>query len=89
MLTGTTNIPVRLVKEPHNPYDSRAIAFECELEGKWHVIGYVVTDEVHDAMDQSRIVSVKFAWVNYVVDWRSGPGWRNGFVLARRKASTR
>ena len=99
-LLGGTDVPVRLVKEPLNPRDSRAIAFKCKLN-KWHTIGYVVrelTDEVHDAMNRSIIISVKFAWVNYVTDWRSGPGFFAGItiekigpwsVLARRKASTR
>ncbi len=100
-LSSGSNVPVRLVKEPLNPFDSKAIAFKCELDSKWYTIGYVVrelTEEVHDAMDRSRIVSVKFAWVNYVVHWRSGPGFFAGVtveklgqwsVLARRKASTR
>ena len=53
-LLGGTDVPVRLVKEPLNPRDSRAIAFKCKLD-KWHTIGYVVrelTDKVHDAMNR-------------------------------------
>ena len=38
------NVPVKLVHEASNPYDSRAVAFKCELGGKWYSIGYVVSE---------------------------------------------
>ncbi len=44
-------IPVSLFKEPLNPRDAQAIAFKCQLDGKWKTIGYVVSellDEVHN-----------------------------------------
>ena len=46
-------VDVRLRKEPNNPKDSRAIAFECKLISKWERIGYVVKalDSVHHEMD--------------------------------------
>lgn len=96
------NVPVKLVHEASNPYDSRAIAFKCELGGKWYTIGYVVSElleEVHAAIDSDSIVSVEFAWVRYITDWtRSGPGFFAGVAVekkgqwsdnARRAASTR
>ena len=100
-LDGCT-VPIRLVHEPLNPRDSRAIAFMCKLEGKWFTIGYVVSElleEVHAAMDSDSIISVEFAWLRYVTDWsRSGPGFFAGVTIekegewssnARRAASTR
>lgn len=47
-------VPVRVQKEPSNPVDSRAIAFECKVNDKWERIGYVVheaLDAVHEAID--------------------------------------
>lgn len=35
-------VPVRLNPEPHNVKDSKAIAFQCEFDGKWIRIGYVI-----------------------------------------------
>ena len=37
-----SHVPVKLVHEPRNPCDSRAIAFMCEVDRKWQTIGYVV-----------------------------------------------
>ena len=37
-------VPVQLSKEPDNVYDSQAIAFQCQLEGHWIRIGYVVKE---------------------------------------------
>ena len=94
-------VPVSLFKEPSNPRDSKAIAFKCQLDGKWQTIGYVISellDEVHHAMDTAKINSVEFAWISFISDWRSGPGYFSGIYiekrgqwsdLAKRKASTR
>ncbi len=94
-------MPVSLFKEPLNPRDSQAIAFKCQLDGKWKTIGYVVSellDEVHNVMDSGRIISVEFAWISFITDWRSGPAYFAGIWvekrgewsnLAKRKASTR
>ena len=35
-------VEVHLRKEPNNPVDSRAIAFDCKLTSNWERIGYVV-----------------------------------------------
>ncbi len=80
-------VPVRLQPEPHNPVDAKAIAFVCEVDGKWQRIGYVVTqvlDEVHDALQTRKIISVRFAWIKYISDWtRSGPGYFAGIYITR------
>ena len=79
-------VPVKIVPEPDNQYDSKAIAFMCELDGKWEKIRYIVRealDDVHQALIEKRIVSVKFAWVKYVVMWmRTGPGYYAGINIA-------
>ena len=70
-------MPVKVVPEPSNPYDSRAISFQCQLQQKWHTIGYVVRevcDSVHDALSSNSIVSVQFAWVKYKVVKNTGRG---------------
>ena len=54
--------------------------------------------EVHNVMDNGRIISVEFAWISFVTDWRSGPAYFAGIWvekrgewsnLAKRKAGTR
>ena len=30
------DVPVRLTPEPENPFDSRAIAFMCFMDGQWY-----------------------------------------------------
>ncbi len=81
------NIPVNLFPEKDNPYDSNAIAFKCLLDDSWHRIGYVVREAlvyVHDAMKEKKILSVKFAWVKYIVTWsRSGPGYYAGINISK------
>ena len=52
ILSGDGTVTVKLVHEPRNPCDARALAFMCELNGKFHRIGYVVRElleEVHAA----------------------------------------
>ena len=46
------NLDIMLVPEPHNPYDSKAIAFQCYHNGSWKTMGYIVREalsEMHDA----------------------------------------
>ena len=96
------DVPVMIVPEPENQFDSRAIAFKCQIKDKWHRIGYVVRealDDVHRALQEKKITNVTFAWVKYLVVWmRSGPGFYAGVnitirgewsVVVRRCASTR
>ena len=54
-------VDVRLRKEPNNPKDSHAIAFDFKLITKWERIAYVVKeclDSVHHEMDTNHINSV-------------------------------
>ena len=80
-------VPVRLNPEPHNVKDSKAIAFQCELDGKWIRIGYVIKellDKVHAALSDKKIVNVRFSWIKYITDWRrSGPGYFAGINISK------
>lgn len=76
---------MKIEPEPENQYDSKAIAFKCELDGNWHRIGYIVRecfDHVHNALAGHTIMSVRFPWVKYLVCWtRSGPGFYAGVII--------
>ena len=74
----------RIKPEPNNPYDSKAIAFECKIDGSWKVIGYIVREvlnEVHQALVAKKIVEVYIDWVKFKV-WRS-MGWYAGINITR------
>ena len=79
---SSVEVLVRLLPEPQNEYDSKAIAFQCELNGKWLRIGYVVRealDCVHLFLECNYITKIEFAWVKYMLMWtRSGPGFYAG-----------
>lgn len=50
-------VPVKIVKEPHNPVDSRAIAFMCCVDKAWERIGYIVKEalnDVHSALNDKK-----------------------------------
>lgn len=52
-------VPVKLVHEPQNPCDSRAIALKCEVDEKWQTIGYVVSElleELHASINAGSIL---------------------------------
>ncbi len=80
-------IPVRLKPEPNNVRDSKAIVFECYLEGKWFCIGYIVQellDEVHDVIKKGLIARVEFDWIKYKTNWTySGPGYFAGISITK------
>lgn len=80
--------PVRLRPEPENPFDPNAIAFDCLINNNWRHIGYVVQDvllDVHEAMSKKEILSVKFAWVKFLLCWRrSGPGFYAGVEISKQ-----
>lgn len=38
------HVDVNLFPEPSNRYDPNAVAFKCNVAGKWQVIGYVVKE---------------------------------------------
>lgn len=81
------HVPVKLCPEPSNPYNSKAIAFQCNVDGKFYRIGYVIDEivsEVHNAMDQHAILSVEFSWIRYITEWsRSGPGFFAGIAVTK------
>ena len=81
-------IDVKLVPEPKNPFDAKAIAFVTFCDGKWHRIGYVVRealDEVHSAMNDKKIVDVCFESVKYRINWvLSGPGYYAAINVAKQ-----
>lgn len=80
-------VPVRMRPEPTNIADSQAIVFECELDGKWRKIGYVVRNilnEVHAAMGANLIISACFKCIKYVTHWsHSGPGYYAGISVTK------
>ena len=86
LLQEGKEVPVKLCREPENQYDSKAIAFMCNVDGNWITIGYVVRealDCVHTVLAAEKIIYVKFAWVKYMVNWvRSGPGFYAGINVA-------
>ena len=103
LLESGIDVCVELVPEPTNPKDAKAIAFMCTFEDKKRYrIGYVVKEilnEVHSALNNNEVTSVKFGWIKYVSDWtRSGPGFFAGVKVTKighwepcviRAASTR
>lgn len=83
-----SNVPVKLEREPDNPKDSNAIAFHCYIEEDWRRIGYVVKEalaDVDDALKTNKILSVKFAWVKFLLCWsHSGPGYYAGISISKQ-----
>ena len=63
-------VPVRITPEPTIPFDAHAVSFECNVESRWKVIGYVVKElcvDVQEALLVNSILSVKFEWIKYKV----------------------
>ena len=51
---------MKIKLEPDNAVDSKEIIFQCELDGAWVTIGYVVQealDELHEALAAKKIMS--------------------------------
>ena len=85
-LRGGVVVPVRLTKEPQNPVDAQAIAFECKVDTKWDRIGYIVREALeatHEAMDRGDIMNVQFDWVKYIVQFKNR-GFYAGIKITRR-----
>lgn len=78
-------VEVRVHPESENPYDSKAISFQCYWKNSWQTIGYVVReclDQVHESLKNKRLLSVKLSWVKYLVCWsNSGPGFYAGINM--------
>lgn len=71
--------------EPLNPIDSRALAFKCFMDKKWHRIGYVVkeaVEKVHSVLQSNDLVSVGFEWIQFRIFPRN-PGWYAGINITR------
>ena len=82
-------VPVKLVPEPTKQVDSRAISFQCEINGKGNFVGYVVKelcDNVHDALSTNSIVSTEFAWIKYKIIRTTGPGYYAAVDVTRKGA---
>ena len=65
--------------------DARAVAFMCHVNKEWERIGYVVQealDDVHSAMDEKKILDVRFDWIKYVVHFKR-PGWYAGIIITK------
>ena len=78
-------VPVKLQKEPENPYDTKAIAFVCKAETTFERIGYVVKEalpDVHKAMDENKVLQVQFDHIKFIVHYKS-PGWYAGITITR------
>ena len=59
-----------------------------KIDSDWKRIGYVVQDtlmDVHDAITKGEIISVKIAWVKFLLRWRqSGPGFYAGINVSKQ-----
>lgn len=88
ILKGGQDVPIRLEPEPDNPIDPNAIAFLCLIDRKWNRVGYVVKEALEDvrgAMEGDNILSVKFAWVKFLLCWsQCGPGFYTGINITRK-----
>lgn len=87
-LKKAENVEVRLRKEPFNPKDSQAIAFECTLgNDHWERIEYVVREalnSLHHAIEDKSIVKVQFDWIRYITHWsHCDPGWYCGIKITK------
>ena len=87
-LQGGFTVQVRLAPEIYNLYDSEAVAFECNLDGEWKKIGYVVREalpDVHAALSGKKITAVQFAWIKWITAWsRSGQGYYAGINISKK-----
>lgn len=74
-------VSVKVVPEPDNPFDARAVSFRCKLAQSWHTIGYVIKelcDSVHAAISGGNLIISKFAWVK-----TTGPGYYAAINITR------
>lgn len=80
-------VKARIVPEPNNPFDAKAIAFQIFTGAKWERVGYAVT-EVLDALHQEILhedIAVELEWVKYITHWcRSTPGWYCGIKITKK-----
>lgn len=82
------SVCVRLTPQPDNPYDSHAVAFECQVDGSWGVFGYVIKelcDHVLDAISKEEIIDVDFVWIKYKILKTTGAGYYTAVRVTKKK----
>nr|DAW55329.1 MAG TPA: ATP dependent helicase [Caudoviricetes sp.] len=63
-LEGSESLRVR--REPENQYDTRAVAVDVDIKGKWYPVGYIAKDknkDIAEALDAGREVEIKISEV--------------------------
>lgn len=61
-LEGSESLRVR--REPENQYDTRAVAVDVDIKGKWYPVGYIAKDknkDIAEALDAGREVEIKIS----------------------------
>ena len=69
-LKQSETVEIQLRREPSNPRDARAIAFDCKLLDQWERVGYVVREAVecvHEAIETDNIADVRIKWVRFIM----------------------
>ena len=87
LLRQGKTVPVRMEAEPTNPYDAKAICFQCELDSQWKLFAYVgkeLCDCVHEAISTKNIISAEFTWVKYKIVCTTGPGYYAAVRVTRK-----
>ena len=87
LIQNGKDVPVQLLPEPTNPFDSRAISFQCHINNQRKTIGYVTKeacDSVDEALESNNVVSTKFAWVKNKTLRTSGPGFYTAIDVTRK-----
>ena len=83
-------VETRILPEPQNPMDSKAIAFQVLIDDKWQRIGYMVKevlDAVHKELSNDSLTAVELDWVKFITHWcRSTPGWYCGIKVTKKGA---
>lgn len=85
-LDSGDTVPVKLVPEPQNPFDSNAIALKCLQDNIWEKFGYLVSEvcgEVLAAITNGDILSVDFTWVKFKV-WKKSPGFYASITISKK-----
>ena len=69
-LRAAAALSVRLRQEEENPVDANAIVFDFQKGDNWKRVGYVVQDALTEVILTKKIISVKIAWVKFLLCWR-------------------
>lgn len=76
-------VKARMLPEPNNPVDAKAIAFQIltETENKWERVGYAL----HREILAKNIVAVELEWIKFITHWHhSNPGWYCGIKITKK-----